>query len=94
MNYEELNKIVQEIRESKRDVSSLKDEKVPYIKAIGRQFALSYKSAENRSASDADEFLNKLIEIRQLVKSKLNMNDVLMNRFLKERENSNVLHIS
>jgi len=85
MNYEELNKIVQEIRESKIDVSSLKDEKVPYIKAIGRQFALSYKSAENRSTSDADEFLNKLIEIRQLVKSKLNMNDVLMNRFLKER---------
>ena len=85
MTYEELNKIVQNIRDSKIDISSLQDNKVPYIKAIGRQFALSYKNTSDKDSREANLNLEKLIQIRQMVKSKLNMTDVLMNRFLKER---------
>jgi len=84
MNYEELNVIVEELISSKRSVLDFKDKKVAYIKAIGRQFAIKYKHVVDKDSQEANNYLSILIEIRTLVKSKLKMNDALMNRFKQE----------
>ncbi|MGJ0299479.1 hypothetical protein [Aliarcobacter cryaerophilus] len=83
MNYKELNKIVDKLISSEKKVSDYKNENINILKAIGWQFALKYKHTTDKESNEAKKYLTILIEVRQLVKSKLNIEDKILFRYLK-----------
>lgn len=84
MDYKELNKIVDKLIYSEKKVSYYKDESINILKAIGWQFALKYKYTTDKESDEAKKYLGTLIEIRQLVKSKQNIEDKILLRYLKQ----------
>lgn len=83
MDYIELNKIIDKLISSEKKVSDYKNESINLLKAIGWQFALRYKHTTDKESNEAKKYLEILIEVRQLVKSKLNIQDKMLSRYLK-----------
>jgi len=84
MDYKELNKIVDKLISSEKKVSDYKDESINLLKAIGWQFALKYKHIIDKESDEAKKYLGALIDVRQLVKSKQNIKDRILLRYLKQ----------
>ena len=81
MNYSDIKKIITELENHEITVNDLHNYSVHILKAIGWQFALKYKHTRDKESLLALKYLNILIDVRTLVKSKLNMQDVLMDRY-------------
>ncbi len=85
MDYRQLHKIIDDLSQGQRAVSEYENDSVSFIKAIAWEFALRYKHTQDKESSQAEKYLSILIELRQMAKGKLNLEDKTMQRFLKER---------
>ena len=81
MQYSEVKKIITSLENSELTVDDLKDYRTNILKIIGWEFALKYKHCSDKDSQEAKQYLSLLIDIRILVKSKLNVQDVLMERY-------------
>jgi len=56
------------------------------LKSVGRKLALAYRHLPDKHSDEAQRCLALLIGVRTLVKSKMKMRDVVMERYLREQE--------
>jgi len=84
MTYKELDKIIDNLTSGKLTLSDFKDKNVGFLRAIGRQLTIKYKFTQDKESQEALRYIEVLVEVRTLVKAKLNMKDRLMDRYKKE----------
>ncbi len=84
-----INENVQKLLDEEIEVTSLQDESVTDLKAIGRQFALRYRHMASKEHEDALQLLSLLIQIRKMVKQKLGLKDGLMLRYEEDLKKAN-----
>ena len=84
MTYKELDKIIDNLTSGKLTLSDFKDKNVVFLRAIGRQLTIKYKFTQDKESQEALRYIEVLVEVRTLVKAKLNMKDRLMDRYKKE----------
>ena len=87
MQYSEVKEIITKLENNETTVDNLKNYNINILKAIGWQFALKYKHSNDKESALALKYLNILIEVRTLVKSKLNVKNTLMDRYKSTMSN-------
>ena len=81
MQYSDVKELIVKLENNEITVDDIKDYNVNILKAIGWQFALRYKHTSDKDSQLAKKYLATLIEVRTLVKSKLNVKDSVMERY-------------
>ena len=81
MQFSDIKELVLKLENNDIYVEDIKDYDVNILKAIGWQFALRYKHIKNKESELAQIYLSTLIDVRTLVKSKLNVTDIIMQRY-------------
>ena len=76
-----IQETVEKLLHSQLQVNALKEESVINLKAVGRQFALMYRHANDKESTEAKHILSTLLEIRKTVKHKLGVIDTNIQRF-------------
>ena len=84
MTYKELDKIIDDLTSSVLSLSDFKDKNVGFLRAIGRQLTIKYKFTEDKESQEALRYIEVLVEVRTLVKARLNIRDTLMDRYKEE----------
>ncbi len=85
MEHAQTDDILSRLEQGAIEISDLERYDAATLKPIGRKLALKYRHAQNKEDTATQKYLELLINVRTLVKTKMQIRDVVMERYQKEK---------